>query len=126
MALYSMKKLLAHAQENRYAVGYFESFNMDALLGVLDAAEEKQSPVIIGFGGQFISSPKRTVQENIYNYGALAREAAQRATVPVAVLLNESDIEEMVYQGMNAGFNAVMYQKAGEAFEDTVRITKEI
>ena len=126
MALYSMKKLLAHAQENRYAVGYFESFNMDALLGVLDAAEEKQSPVIIGFGWQFISSPKRTVQENIYNYGALAREAAQRATVPVAVLLNESDIEEMVYQGMNAGFNAVMYQKAGEAFEDTVRITKEI
>lgn len=126
MSLISMKELLKNAQENHYAVGYFESFNMDAMLGVLDAAERKNSPVIIGFGGQFVSSPKRTVKENIYNYGAFAREAAERAKVPVAVLLNEADIESMIYQGMNAGFNAVMYQKAGEDFADTVRITKEI
>lgn len=126
MSLISMKELLRHAQENHYAAGYFESFNMDAMLGVLDAAELKKSPVIIGFGGQFVSSPKRNVEECIYHYGAFAREAAKRAAVPVAVLLNEADVEVMVYQGMNAGFNAVMYQKAGEDFEDTVKITKEI
>lgn len=126
MSLISMKKLLEHAQENHYAAGYFESFNMDAMLGVLDAAQMKNSPVIIGFGGQFVSSPRRTVQENIYNYGVLAKEAAIRADVPVAVLLNEADMEDMVYQGMTAGFNAVMYQKNGEDFEETIKITREI
>ena len=126
MAIISMKRLLNHARENKYLVGYFEAFNMDALLGVLDAAEERHSPVIIGFGGQFIGSPKRGGRENIYHYGAIAREAAKRARVPAAVLLNESNCEKMVYQGMNAGFNTVMYQKSGECFEIATKITKEI
>jgi ketose-bisphosphate aldolase len=121
-----MKKLLNHAQENAYAVGYFEAFNMDAMLGVLDAAESRNSPVIIGFGGQFLCGGQRTVSEDIYIYGALAKKAAERAKVPAAVLLNESESEDMIYQGMNAGFGAVMYQKNGEAFEDTLRITKQI
>jgi len=124
--LYSMKTLLQHAQKNQYAVGYFEAFNMDCMEAVLNAAEKVNSPVIIGFGGQFLSSPKRVYKEDIYSYGALAAEAAKQANVPVAVLLNEADQEDMIYQGMQAGFNAVMYQKAGEDFADTLRITKEV
>ena len=126
MALISMSKMLAHAEQNKYAVGYFEAFNMDAMLAVLEAAETASSPIIIGFGGQFLSSGKRIVKENVYHYGALAHEAAARSSVPCAVLLNESDVEEMVYQGMNAGFNAVMYQKANEPFEETLKITRQI
>jgi ketose-bisphosphate aldolase len=121
-----MKKLLRHAEEHKYAVGYFEAFNMDCMLAVLTAAEQSNSPVIIGFGGQFIGSKKRTVKENIYHYGALAAEAAKRSPVPCAVILNEADEIDMVYQGINAGFNAVMYQKPGEDVEDTIRITREI
>jgi len=121
-----MKSLLCHAQQHGYAVGYFEAFNMDSMLGVLDAAERKNSPVIIGFGGQFISSSNKKAKDSVYCYGALAREAAKRADVPAAVLLNEADQESMIYEGMNAGFNAVMYQKAGEDFHETIRITKEI
>lgn len=124
--LISMKKLLLQAQKNRFAVGYFEAFNMDCMEAVLNAAEKTDSPVIIGFGGQFIGSPKRNYKEDIYLYGKLAKEAAKRSKVPVAVILNEANEEKMIYQGMNAGFNTVMYQKEGEAFEDTVRITKEI
>ncbi len=124
--LYSMKELLVHAQKHEYAVGYFEAFNMDCMEAVLNAAEKVKSPVIIGFGGQFVGSPKRNYQEDIYLYGALAKEAALRSKVPTAVILNEADEEEMIYQGMNAGFNTVMYQKEGEPFEETVRITKEI
>ena len=126
MALISMKKLLAHAKENAYAVGYFEAFNMDAMLGVLDAAESKNSPVIIGFGGQFLNSGKRKKTEDIYVYGALAKRAAERAKVPAAVLLNEADSEDMVYRGMQAGFGAVMYQKSGEAQKKTLAITARI
>jgi ketose-bisphosphate aldolase len=124
--LYPMKRLLRHAEEHQYAVGYFEAFNMDCMLAVLTAAEQSDSPVIIGFGGQFVGSKKRTVKENIYHYGAVAAEAAKRSPVPCAVILNEADDIDMVYQGMNAGFNAVMYQKPGEDFDETVRITREI
>lgn len=124
--LYSMKRLLKNAEAQKYAVGYFESFNMDSMLACIDAAEQTRSPIIIGFGGQFLSSPKRVVKEDIYHYGAVAKTAAERASVPVAVLLNEADQIDMLYKGMNAGFNAVMYQKANEDFADTLRITTEV
>ena len=118
--------LIRHAEEYKYAVGYFESFNVDCMLAVVDAAEKRKSPVIIGFGGQFLSSPKRKYAENIYNYGAAAREIAKNASVPVAVLLNEADDEAMAYQGLHAGFNAVMYVKPGEPKEERIRITREL
>ncbi|GHU63217.1 fructose-bisphosphate aldolase [Clostridia bacterium] len=121
-----MRKILRDAEKNAYAVGYFEAFNMDALLACLDAAIETRSPIIIGFGGQFLSSPKRKEPENIYLYGALAKAAAEHSDIPVATLLNESDRIDMVYQGMKAGFGAVMYQKEPESEEDTLRITREV
>ena len=124
--IYPMRNLLANAAKHKYAVGYFEAFNMDSMLAVLDAAEQQNSPIIIGFGGQFIGSKKREVKENIYHYGVLASEAAKRSSVPCAVILNEADEIDMVYQGMQAGFNAVMYQKPYEDFKDTVCITKEL
>jgi ketose-bisphosphate aldolase len=124
--LYSMARLLKDAEARHYAVGYFEAFNMDAMLACLDAAEETKSPIIIGFGGQFLSSPKRKYREDIYTYGAVAKTSAERAEVPVATLLNEADRIEMVYQGMNAGFSAVMYQKEGENEDDTLQITCEV
>jgi ketose-bisphosphate aldolase len=121
-----MRDLIKHAEAKKYAVGYFESFNMDCMLAILDAAEKSGSPVIIGFGGQFLSSQKRKYPENIFNYGRVAYEAAKNASVPAAVLLNETDDEKMAYQGMLAGFNAVMYVKPGEPYADRLRITKEI
>ncbi|MCL2813384.1 MAG: class II fructose-bisphosphate aldolase [Oscillospiraceae bacterium] len=126
MPLVSMKKLLQHAQKNSYAVGYFEAFNMDAMLGVLDAAENKNSPVIIGFGGQFLNSGRRAKIEDVSLYGALAKEAARHSKIPAAALLNEADSEDMVYRGMQSGFGAVMYQKDGEAFSKTLEITARI
>jgi len=126
MALVPMRELLRHAEENHYAVGYFEAFNMDAMLGVLDGAEKMESPVIIGFGGQFLGSAKRHAAEDVYHYGALARAAAVRSKLPVAVLLNETDSEDMIFQGMHAGFNSVMYQKNNEDRAKTIEITKEI
>lgn len=126
MPLVSMKKLLQHAKKNSYAVGYFEAFNMDAMLGVLDAAENRNSPVIIGFGGQFLNSGHRAKIEDVYLYGALAKEAAKRAKIPAAALLNEADSEDMVYRGMRSGFGAVMYQRGGETFSETLEITARI
>ena len=110
MALVSMKRLMDHALSNKYAVGYFEAWNMDSILAVVDAAERTNSPVIIGFGGQFIGSRKRAVKENIYHYGSLGKSIAENTKVPVALLLNEAHEIRMLINGLKAGFNAVMYR----------------
>jgi ketose-bisphosphate aldolase len=126
MALVSMKSLMNHALENKYAVGYFESWNMESLLAVADAAEHMNSPVIIGFGGSFISNRERLIKENIYHYGSLGKAVAVNLKVPVALLLNESDQVSMLVNALCAGFNAIMYQNQEVSFEDAIEINKYI
>jgi ketose-bisphosphate aldolase len=124
MPIATMKSLLNHARSHRYAVGYFEAWNLESLLAVADAAERTQSPVIIGFGGMFLGNDKRISQENIRHYGALAKAVAEQATVPMAVLLNETDKLPMIFQAMQSGFNAVMYQDPAATFEKTLEVNQ--
>jgi ketose-bisphosphate aldolase len=120
MSVISMKQLMDHAIKGRYAVGYFESWNMDSLLAAADAAQRTQSPVIIGFGGLFLGNPGRRTPENIRHYGALARAVAEESSVPMAVLLNEADSMPMLIRALGCGFNAVMYQDPKASFKETV------
>ena len=55
MSLWPISELIQSARKQRYALGYFESWNLESFQGVLDAAEMTSSPVIIGFNGDFLS-----------------------------------------------------------------------
>ena len=121
MPLCSMKKLLAHARANHYAVGYFESWSMDSMLAVVDAAERTNSPVIIGFGGQFISK-LRDPSESIRHWGALGSSIARSSKVPTALLLNEALTLDLLIQGLYAGFNAVMYENPATDKQESIGI----
>jgi ketose-bisphosphate aldolase len=101
--------LLRHAQENSYAVGYFEAWNLESLLAVVRAAEIACSPVMVGFCGEYLANPKRKFKEDINLYGTLARQVAQSVSVPVATLLNESTDMSVAYQGVKADFDMVMF-----------------
>lgn len=124
MPIVKMGNILRCAAEYKFAVGYFESFNLESTQGVIDAAVATSSPVIIGFSGIFTNSPKRTAKENIYDYGAMAVSLAANAAVPVAIILNEADDMSMLVKALKAGFNAVMYQSEGESFEEMIEMNK--
>ena len=109
MALYPMSSLLAHARDHRYAVGYFEAWNLESVLAVKDAAEELDSPVIIGFNGGFMGNPARRIPENVRHYAALGRSIAEASAVPMSLILNEADDVELLVDGLKAGFNVVMH-----------------
>ncbi len=126
MSLVSMKSLMKHALDNKYAVGYFESWNLESVLSVIDAAERTNSPIIIGFGGMFLGNDERRVKENIYHYGALGKAIAENAKVPVALLLNEADKVPILINGLKAGFNAIMHQDPKCSFEEAIEINKYI
>lgn len=46
--LYTMKEILTDAQEKGYGVGYFNAVNMEMVRAYICAAEQCQSPIIIG------------------------------------------------------------------------------
>jgi ketose-bisphosphate aldolase len=126
MPLVSMKTMLRNAQENKYAIGYFESWNLESTLSVIDAAEKLHSPVIIGFSGMFLNNKQRSIEENIYHYGSMGKAIAECANVPVCLLLNESDSECMLIKALNSGFNAIMYSMDGTELSQLIEVNKYI
>ena len=59
MALVTMKALMSQAQEARRGIGAFNVGNMEMVRGVILAAEETETPVILQLGcPSFCNSPK--------------------------------------------------------------------
>lgn len=126
MSLIGMNQLLQHARDHHYAVGYFESWNLESMQSVVFAAENVRSPVIIGFGGSFVGNTERKYREPIEIYASIAENLAKNASVPVATLLNEADDLALIYRGIKAGFGAVMYQNEKESQEQSILIHQRL
>jgi ketose-bisphosphate aldolase len=115
--------MLAEARSAGYALSYTESWNLESLQAVIDAAEKHNSPIIAGFNGGFLRHSARKKPENLAYY-ACFRNALEHAKVPVAFLLNESDSLEQIRQGIDLGFNAVMPESDNlgiEAYRELVQ-----
>ncbi len=108
MPLEPVARLMDDCTAGGYAIGYFESWNLESLQGVLDAAEQTRSPIIVGFNGEFLSHPDRLAAERLTVYGALGVAAAEASSVPVALIFNECPRDDWVLAAIEAGFNLVM------------------
>ena len=118
MPLKPVPELLHSALTNGYALGYFESWNLESLQGVIDAAESTRSPVIIGFNGEFLTHSGRLAKEKLNWYGALGKTAAESANVPCGLIFNECPSDVHTRQAVLAGFNLVMLADPEADFED--------
>jgi ketose-bisphosphate aldolase len=121
MPLESAVELLDHARRHRYAVGYFESWDLASLEGVIDAAERSKAPIIVGFNGEFLARADRALPARLEWYGALGRAAAESARVPCAVMFNECPVDAWVHRATEGGFNLVMLADAGASHADLAR-----
>lgn len=108
MSLRPAMELIARAQAQGHAVGYFESWNLESLQGVVDAAEECRAPILIGFNGEFLSRRGRLSVERLSWYAALARAAAESASVPCGLMFNECSNDDWTRQAADLGFSLVM------------------
>jgi ketose-bisphosphate aldolase len=107
MPLEPIGPMIRRAAMEGYAVGYFESWNLESLQGVVDAAEASDSPIILGFNGAFLAGD-RAAPERLELYAALGRAAAESSSVPFGLIFNECPRDDWVYKAIQAGFNLVM------------------
>jgi ketose-bisphosphate aldolase len=125
MPLASMTDLLAGAVAGGYSLCYCESWNLESLQGVLEAAEELGSPVVAGFNGGFLMHSERSRPERLAYYGCLAAAVAV-SSVPVAFLLNETDDLAQIEEGIGRGFNAVMVENAALGQAEYLQRVQEV
>jgi ketose-bisphosphate aldolase len=103
------KDLLAEAERGQYAVGYFESWNLESLQAVAEAAEATRSPVFLGFSGIHLCDDRRRTRQNLAVYAAFGNEICNSVTVPACLIFNECPQLEQVLEAIHLGFGMVMF-----------------
>ncbi len=126
MPLRSINELVSHARDGGYALGYFESWNFESLQGVLDAGEATQSPLIIGFNGDFLSRQDRNLPERLPCYAELGKAAAQCCTVPCGLIFNECPQDDWIRRATTSGFNLVMPADPEASYEEYAGRVREL
>ncbi len=126
MPLTSFSELMTDAQRGGYAVGYFESWNLESLLAVCDAAEATHSPVLLGFSGIYLTHPARVVHEPVSLYAALGLEAIRGLSVPACLVFNESPNLEAVLDAVGLGFGLVMFSDETLDYNAQVRRVRQV
>ena len=124
MPMLPFPQMMEAASEGGYAVGYFESWNLESLLAVADAAEAERSPVILGFSGIYLPHPDRVVPDPLAAYAAMGQAVAERLTVPAVLLFNESPDRQWVADAIDAGFNLVMFSDEDLGAEQSLAIVR--
>ena len=114
------KQILDHAHENGYAVGAFNVNNMEIVQAIIRAAEETQSPVILQ------ASQGAIKYAEIEYISAMAKVAAEKATVPVALHLDHGTDFQQIMLCLRHGFTSVMIDASKHSLDENIKISKQI
>lgn len=123
MPLVSMTEMLNKAVDGKYAVGQFNLNNLEFTQAILQAAEEEQSPVILGVSegaARYMGGFKLVV--NMVT--ALMEE--YNVTVPVAIHLDHGSSFENCVKAIKAGFTSVMIDGSHLPLEENIALTKKV
>ncbi|MFD1203783.1 MULTISPECIES: class II fructose-bisphosphate aldolase [Sporosarcina] len=123
MALVSMKEMMIKGKKEGYAIGQFNLNNLEYTQAILQAAEEEQSPVILGVSegaGRYMGGFKTVV--NMVK--GLMED--YNITVPVAIHLDHGSSFEKCKEAIDAGFTSVMIDASSKPFEENIAITKQV
>lgn len=120
--LVNAKDLLEKAKKEGYAVGAFNTVNLETTQAIIEAAHELASPVIVQMtektfdyaGGRAIFQMTKNIAE-LYH-----------AEVPVAIHLDHGKNFEVVDRAMEIGFGSVMYDGSRKDYADNLKMTKKI
>ncbi len=115
--LVNLQKILKMADEQGYAVPAFNVYNMETVMGVISAAEEKRSPVIM----QFYS---RLATTGVADYlSPIVLKAAEKATVPVCLHLDHGAGFDAATIAVKNGATGIMLDFSKLSLEENISNT---
>ena len=120
MPFVTTKEMFKKAYEGHYAVGAFNVNNMEIVQGIVEAAKEEQSPLILQ-----VSAGARKYAK--HNYLLHLVEAAMEDTgLPIALHLDHGADFDICKACVDGGFTSVMIDGSKYPFEENIELTKRV
>ena len=122
MAIVSAEKFVQAARDNGYAVGGFNTNNLEWTQAILRAAEAKKAPVLIqtSMGAAKYMGGYKVARNLIANL-----VESMGITVPVAIHLDHGHYEDAL-ECIEVGYTSVMFDGSHLPVEENLKLAKEV
>ncbi|MEM4756097.1 MAG: class II fructose-1,6-bisphosphate aldolase [Candidatus Woesearchaeota archaeon] len=120
MVLVNTKQMLFKAKKGKYAVGAFNTSNLEISKAIIAAAEEKKAPVILQ------TSISAIAYAGIKELYAITSTLARYAKVPVAIHLDHGPDYAWAKQCIAHHYTSVMIDASHLPFAQNVALTKKV
>jgi fructose-bisphosphate aldolase class II len=128
MALISMRQLLDHAAENDYGLPAFNVNNMEQIQGIMEAAAETDSPVILQG-----SAGARKYAGEPFLRKLVEAAVEQWPDIPIAMHQDHGSSPAVCQKSIRSGFTSVMMDgsllddaKTPSSYEYNVEVTRKV
>ena len=121
MPLMGPREMFAAAYAGRYAVGAFNVNNMEIVQGIMRAAAEDKSPVILQ-----VSAGARKYAGQTYIMKLVEAALIEDPAVPVVVHLDHGPSFEMCKDCIDGGFTSVMIDGSHLPYEENIALTRQV
>ncbi len=128
MALISMRQLLDHAAENGYGLPAFNVNNMEQIQGIMEAAAETDSPVILQG-----SAGARTYAGEPFLRKLVEAAVEQWPDIPIAMHQDHGSSPAVCQKSIRSGFTSVMMDgslladaKTPSSYEYNIEVTRRV
>ena len=113
--------MFAKAYKGGYAVGAFNVNNMEIVQGIMAAASEKKSAVILQ-----VSAGARKYAHPVYLRKLVEAATEINPEIPVALHLDHGADFEICKSCVDSGFSSVMIDGSHHAFEENIALVKQV
>ena len=120
MPLVTTKEMFEKSMKEHFAIGAFNVNNMEIMQGIVDAAQNQNSPVILQASSGAIKYAR------IGYLMKMVEAAVEETNIPIAIHLDHGPDFETCKMCIDAGFTSVMIDGSKYSFEENVRLTKEV
>ena len=122
MAIVSAEKFVQAARDNGYAVGGFNTNNLEWTQAILRAAEAKKAPVLIqtSMGAAKYMGGYKVARNLIANL-----VESMGITVPVAIHLDHGHYEDAL-ECIEVGYTSIMFDGSHLPVEENLKLAKEV
>lgn len=118
--LVNNKELQTAAQQGKYAVGAFNTSNIEITQAIVEAHEEMNAPVIIA------TSTSAIQYCGIEVLSSIVRQMATQAKIPVSLHLDHGTDFNLIVNCLRNGWTSIMIDGSHAPLKENIAITKEI
>ncbi len=116
----NLNKILPKARKGCYAVGHFNTSNLEITQAIFSAAAALKAPVIVA------TSETAIKYAGIEAISQIVHTLARKAKIPVVLHLDHGKTFELAKMCIKHGYTSVMIDSSHLSFKENVKITRQV